>query len=69
MDDVIKMPAMYLSGTQEWTVELARTLQLDEYEKFSDLRVTGMVEAGHWLGQEVPEWVNDKIGEFLQSIA
>jgi len=69
VDDVIKVPAMYLSGTQEWTVELARTLQLDEYEKFSDLRVTGMIEAGHWLGQEAPEWVNDKLGEFLQSIA
>ena len=69
VDDVIKVPAMYLSGTQEWTVELARILQLDEYEKFSDLRVTGMIEAGHWLGQEAPEWVNDKLGEFLQSIA
>ena len=69
VDDVIKVPAMYLSGTREWTVELAQTLQLDEYEKFSDLRVTGMIEAGHWLGQEAPEWVNNKIGKFLQSIA
>ena len=59
---------MYLSGTQEWTVELARTLQFDEKAKFTDLRVSGLADAGHWLGQEKPEWVNHKIGEFLQLI-
>ena len=67
-DDVIKVPAMYLSATSEWTVELAATLGLDELEKFADLRVSGLAEAGHWLGQEKPEWVNGKIDEFLQSI-
>jgi len=67
-DDHIKVPAMYLSGTREWTVELARTLQLDEEEKFNDLRVSGLAEAGHWLGQEKPDWVNEKIREFLDSI-
>jgi hypothetical protein len=59
---------MYLSGTREWTVELARTLQIDEEEKFTDLRVSGLAEAGHWLGQEKPQWVNEKIGGFLESI-
>jgi hypothetical protein len=59
---------MYLSGTREWTVELARTLQFDETSKFTDLRVSGLAEAGHWLGQEKPHWVNDRIGEFLRSI-
>jgi hypothetical protein len=59
---------MYLSGTREWTVDLARTLQLDEEEKFNDLRVSGLAEAGHWLGQEKPDWVNEKIREFLDSI-
>lgn len=68
LDDIIKVPAMYLSGTDEWTVELAQTLGLDELEKFADLRVNGLAEAGHWLGQEKPEWVNKKIGEFLGSI-
>jgi len=68
LDDCIKVPAMYLSGTREWTVELARTLQFDETSKFTDLRVSGLAEAGHWLGQEKPHWVNDRIDEFLRSI-
>jgi pimeloyl-ACP methyl ester carboxylesterase len=67
-DDVIAVPAMYLTGTDEWTVELARSLGMDELAMFSDLRVTGLADAGHWLGQERPEWVNGKIDEFLQSI-
>jgi pimeloyl-ACP methyl ester carboxylesterase len=67
-DDRIEIPAMYLSGTREWTVEFARALGFDEHEKFTDLRVSGLAEAGHWLGQEAPQWVNDKIGEFLSSI-
>ena len=68
LDDRIKVPAMYLSATGEWTVELAETLGLNELEKFADLRVSGLAEAGHWLGQEKPEWVNEKIDEFLQSV-
>lgn len=68
LDDRIKVPAMYLNGTGDFTVELARTLQFDETCKFTDLRVNGLAEAGHWLGQEKPQWVNDKISEFLQSI-
>ena len=68
LDDVIKVPAMCLSGTREWTVELAQTLALDELEKFDDLRVSGLAEAGHWLGQEKPDWVNGKICEFLKVI-
>ena len=67
-DDRIKVPAMYLNGTGDFTVELARTLQFDETSKFTDLRVNDLAEAGHWLGQEQPQWVNDRIGEFLQSI-
>jgi epoxide hydrolase A/B len=66
--DVITVPAMYLTGTGEWTVELAQSLGMDELALFSDLRVTGLAEAGHWLGQEKPEWVNGKVSEFLQSI-
>lgn len=66
--DVITVPAMYLTGTDEWTVELARSLGMDELALFSDLRVTGCADAGHWLGQEKPEWVNRKLGEFLASI-
>jgi len=68
LDDRIKVPAMYLNGSGDFTVELARTLQFDETCKFTDLRVNGLAEAGHWLGQEKPQWVNDKIAEFLQSI-
>ena len=68
LDDRIKVPAMYLNGTGDFTVELARTLQFDETSKFTDLRVNGLAEAGHWLGQEQPQWVNDRIREFLQSI-
>ena len=59
---------MYLSGTGEWTVELAQSLGMDELALFSDVRVTGLAVAGHWLGQEKPQWVNGKISEFLQSI-
>jgi pimeloyl-ACP methyl ester carboxylesterase len=68
LDDRIKVPAMYLNSTGDFTVELARTLQFDEMSKFTDLRVNGLAEAGHWLGQEQPQWVNDRIGEFLRSI-
>jgi pimeloyl-ACP methyl ester carboxylesterase len=68
LDDCIKVPAMYLNSTGDFTVELARTLQFDETSKFTDLRVSGLAEAGHWLGQEKPQWVNEKIGEFLESI-
>jgi pimeloyl-ACP methyl ester carboxylesterase len=68
LDDVIRVPSMYLTGDREWTVELAEVLGLDETEKLADLRVQGMTEAGHWLGQERPEWVNEKIDEFLASI-
>ena len=67
-DDVIRVPAMYLTGSGEWTVELSRTLGLDEFGKFVDLRVSGVAEAGHWLGQEQPEWVNLKAAAFLRSI-
>lgn len=68
LDDRIRVPAMYLSGTEEWTVKLAQMLQFDEKAKFTDLRVSELAEAGHWLGQEKPQWVNRKIAEFLQSI-
>jgi pimeloyl-ACP methyl ester carboxylesterase len=67
-DDVIRVPAMYLTGDEEWTVELAPTLGLDPLAKFSDLRITDMTEGGHWLGQERPDWVNEKIGEFFGAI-
>ena len=67
-DDVIKVPALYLSGTDEWTVEFAQLLGLDETEKFSDLRVAANKEGGHWIGQEHPAWANEKMGEFLRSI-
>lgn len=66
--DVITVPAMYLTGADEWTVELAQSLGIDELSLFADLRVTGLTDAGHWLGQERPEWVNANISEFLQSI-
>lgn len=68
LDDVIRVPAMYLTGHGEWTVELSEVLGLDEREKFADLRVDGITEAGHWLGQEQPGWVNERIDEFLRAI-
>ena len=67
-NDVIQLPSMYLTGDREWTVELAQVLGLDEMAKLTDLRVTGMTQAGHWLGQECPDWVNDKLDEFLAAI-
>lgn len=68
LDDVIRVPAMYLTGSGEWTVELSRTLGIDEAARFADLRVSGVAEAGHWLGQEQPEWVNLKTAAFLRSL-
>ena len=68
LDDVIKMPAMYLTGNREWTADFAEALGMDYGAYFTDMRVRGVIDAGHWLGQEQPEWVNEKIAEFLQSV-
>jgi hypothetical protein len=37
-------------------------------EQCSDLRINETVAAGHWLGQEKPEWANSHITRFLEML-
>ena len=67
-DNTITVPAMYLTGSKDWTNLYAQGIGLDMHKQCSDLRIGEVIEAGHWLGQEKPEWVNEKIAEFLASI-
>ncbi|SHE75501.1 Pimeloyl-ACP methyl ester carboxylesterase [Microbulbifer donghaiensis] len=64
----ITVPAMYLTGSKDWTNRYADSIGLDMHERCSDLRINEVIKAGHWLGQEEPELVNRKIAEFLALI-
>lgn len=68
MSSVIKPPAMFLTGTQDWPHQFALQTGFDMKPLFSDLRINESIDAGHWLGQEKPDWINGKISEFLGSI-
>ena len=59
--------AICFLGDPEDAMYVAGAIRI-ETSKFTDLRVSGLADAGHWLGQEKPQWVNDRIGEFLRSI-
>ncbi|WP_435349020.1 alpha/beta fold hydrolase [Haloarchaeobius sp. HRN-SO-5] len=67
-DPTITVPAMYLMGSEDWTNIYAQRIGLDMDEQCSDLRVSETVEAGHWLGQEKPDWTNRHILAFLESV-
>lgn len=66
--DIIQPPAMYLTGTREWTLEYIEKTGFDMTELFADLRINESTEAGHWLSQEVPEWVNEQLSKFLDTL-
>lgn len=68
MDSIIRVPAMYLTGTREWTYAYVRKVGFDMSHLFDDLRIDRSIDAGHWLGQEQPNWVNDNIAEFLAGV-
>jgi pimeloyl-ACP methyl ester carboxylesterase len=68
-DDTIQLPAMFLTGTDEWAYHFVRKTGFDMSALFSDLRINKATTAGHWLGQEKPDWVNDNIGEFLDGLS
>jgi pimeloyl-ACP methyl ester carboxylesterase len=68
-DNLIKPPAMYLAGKKDWTVSYADMIGLDQASMFSDLRISEVIDAGHWLMQETPEWVNHHILAFLEGLA
>jgi pimeloyl-ACP methyl ester carboxylesterase len=68
-DSVISVPAMYLTGTKDWTYHYVHELGFDMNSLFDDLRINRHIDAGHWLGQEQPDWVNDNIGEFLDTLS
>ncbi|WP_440988813.1 alpha/beta fold hydrolase [Haloarchaeobius baliensis] len=67
-DSTITVPAMYLMGSEDWTNIYAQRIGLDMNEQCSDLRVSETVEAGHWLGQEKPDWTNRHILTFLETV-
>jgi pimeloyl-ACP methyl ester carboxylesterase len=68
MGENLEPPAMYLTGSHDWPHDLAGLMGVSEIERFNDLRVTDMIEAGHWLSQEKPDWVNQNIDKFMGSI-
>ncbi|MGL6160197.1 alpha/beta fold hydrolase [Microbulbifer sp.] len=67
-DNTITVPAMYLTGSKDWPHRYAESIGLDMHRQCGDLRLCEVTKAGHWIGLEVPEWVNGKIAEFLASI-
>jgi pimeloyl-ACP methyl ester carboxylesterase len=68
MDSTITVPAMYLMGSEDWTHIYAEQIGLDMSVQCSDLRISETIEAGHWLGQEKPDWVNAHILKFLREL-
>jgi pimeloyl-ACP methyl ester carboxylesterase len=68
MDSTITVPAMYLMGDSDWTHIYAQKIGLDMNVQCSDLRINETVAAGHWLGQEKPEWANRHITRFLEML-
>ncbi len=66
--DVIEPPAMFLAGSRDWLQVFAGSIGLDMGLLFKDLRIHAEIDAGHWLGQEQPDWVNDRILEFLTGL-
>lgn len=67
-DSIIRVPAMFLTGRHEWTYVYARQVGFDMSRLFTDLHIDRHIDAGHWLGQEQPEWVNENISEFLDGL-
>ena len=68
-NDILKQPAMYLTGDKEWTNVYFTQTGYDISTKFSDLRIHEVTPGGHWLSQEVPEWVNGNIAKFLDTLS
>lgn len=65
VDEVIRVPAMFLTTSQEWTNQFVELAGIDDTAMFADLKIRAEIDGGHWLGQEHPDWVNGKIAEFI----
>lgn len=68
LSDIIKPPAMFLCGLDDWPNQFAKTVGHDQSELFKDLLIEAYIAGGHWLGQERAGWVNHNISEFLRQI-
>ncbi|WP_218511168.1 alpha/beta fold hydrolase [Variovorax sp. dw_308] len=66
----IDVPACFIAGRQDWGVhQVPGAFEAMQRRACTDLRAVHLVNgAGHWVQQEQPEAVNQRLGEFLAQL-
>lgn len=62
-DKIINVPTMLLWGMKDFALVPGLTEGLEEW--VPGIRVERNEESGHWVPEEKPGWVSDRLREFL----
>ena len=67
-EDRLDMPVLFLHGRYDYTVEtMTSTLAEPMRRKCSHL-TEHIIDSGHWMAQEQPDAVNDRLSEWLAAV-